>query len=50
MSDTELTCKDCGKPFVWTEKEQQFYKEKGFSEPKRCRDCRVIKKQARNGQ
>ncbi len=44
--DKELECIDCGDKFWWTEKEQQFYAEKGFSQPKRCVKCRAIKKQA----
>ena len=45
MGDKNLTCKDCGKEFVFTEGEQAFYKEKGFeNEPQRCPDCRRAKK------
>lgn len=45
MQDRTLTCKDCGKQFVWTAGEQQFYKDKGFdNEPTRCQDCRAKKK------
>ena len=41
MADKTLTCKDCGKEFVFTEGEQEFYKEKGFeNEPQRCAECR----------
>ena len=46
MADKNLTCKDCGKEFVFTEGEQAFYKEKGFeNEPQRCPDCRRARKQ-----
>jgi len=49
MEDKTLTCKDCGKEFVFTEGEQAFYKEKGFeNEPQRCADCRRAKKQQNN--
>jgi DNA-directed RNA polymerase subunit RPC12/RpoP len=49
MADKNLTCKDCGKEFVFTEGEQAFYKEKGFeNEPQRCPDCRRARKQQRN--
>jgi hypothetical protein len=48
MPDKNLTCKDCGKSFVFTEGEQAFYKEKGFeNEPQRCPDCRKARKQQR---
>lgn len=47
-ADKTLVCKDCGKEFVFTEGEQAFYEEKGFTnEPARCPDCRKAKKQAR---
>ena len=43
--DKTLICKDCGKEFVFTAGEQEFYAEKGFeNEPQRCRDCRQARK------
>jgi len=49
MADKTLVCKDCGKDFVFTEGEQQFYAEKGFTnEPTRCKDCRSAKKERFN--
>ena len=42
--DKVLVCKDCGKEFLFTEGEQEFYAEKGFNEPQRCKECRQIKK------
>ena len=43
--DKTLTCKDCGKEFVFTVGEQEFYAEKGLkNEPSRCRDCRQAKR------
>ena len=43
--DITLKCKDCGKEFVFTAGEQEFYAEKGFqNQPQRCRDCRNAKK------
>ena len=46
MADKTLTCRDCGNEFVFTEGEQEFYKEKGFeNEPTRCPACRKAKKQ-----
>lgn len=48
MEDKTLTCVDCGVEFVFTQGEQEFYAEKGFTnEPKRCPDCRKQKKQQR---
>lgn len=49
MADKVIKCKDCGTEFVFTEREQDFYKEKGFdNEPVRCADCRKKRKQQRN--
>ena len=47
MADKTFTCKDCGKEFVFTEGEQEFYREKGLqNEPQRCPECRKAKKAA----
>lgn len=48
MADKTLTCRDCGTNFTFTEGEQDFYNQKGYSEPTRCADCRAAKKAARN--
>ena len=49
MTDKTLVCKDCGKDFIFTEGEQQFYVEKGFTnEPTRCKECRTAKKERFN--
>jgi len=48
--DRQLTCMDCGQPFVFTAGEQEFYERKGFKEePKRCKNCREARKTRRNG-
>jgi hypothetical protein len=47
MEDKKLTCVDCGKEFIFTAREQEFYAQKGFSEPKRCKECREAKKAAK---
>jgi CxxC-x17-CxxC domain-containing protein len=45
FQDKTLVCVDCGKEFVWTKSEQEFYSSKGFDNPpKRCPDCRALKK------
>ncbi len=50
MSDQQITCSDCGSPFVFTASEQQFYESKGLSgPPKRCKPCRVARKSADGG-
>ena len=48
MADKIMTCRDCGTEFTFTEGEQAFYAQKGFSEPNRCPNCRAAKKAARN--
>ena len=49
MEDKTIVCKDCGKEFVFTVGEQEFYKEKGFdNEPVRCPECRKSRKQRFN--
>jgi CxxC-x17-CxxC domain-containing protein len=48
VADKTLTCSDCGVEFEFTEREQAFYAEKGFSEPRRCPSCRASRKAARN--
>lgn len=49
MEEKLLTCLDCGGEFPFTGEEQEFYASKGFSEPKRCKPCRDIKKQQKRG-
>ncbi len=49
MSDRSLTCRDCGQEFVFTLGEQEFYQQRGFSEPQRCPNCRSARKAQRNG-
>ena len=45
MEDITLVCKDCGKEFVFTVGEQEFFKEKGFeNDPVRCPECRKARK------
>lgn len=47
-TDKTIKCVDCGTEFVFTARDQAFYKEKGFTnEPKRCKACRDKKKQER---
>lgn len=38
--DKMLVCEDCKSQFIFDAGEQRFFKEKGFSEPKRCPRCR----------
>lgn len=37
-------CKECGEKFELTDQDLAWYKEKGFSEPKRCKSCRALRR------
>lgn len=49
MPDQELTCRDCGATFTFTEGEQEFYASKDLSAPQRCKACRQARKSQRSG-
>jgi hypothetical protein len=38
--DRLLNCEDCKSEFVFDAGEQKFFREKGFTDPKRCPKCR----------
>lgn len=45
FQDKTIKCIDCGAEFTFTARDQEFYKEKGFTnEPKRCKACRDKRK------
>ena len=44
MPDQILDCIDCKNQFEHTERDQEFYAERKFTPPKRCRNCRMKKK------
>ncbi|MHB1042397.1 MAG: zinc-ribbon domain containing protein [Eubacteriales bacterium] len=49
FEDRVLSCKDCGREFVFSVREQEFYAEKGFeNDPLRCPECRAARKSRRN--
>lgn len=49
-NDKNLNCKECGRDFVFTASEQDFYAEKGFTnEPGRCPECRAARKAESRG-
>ena len=48
FEDRTIACNDCGKDFVFSAEEQEFFSEKGFqNEPKRCVECRHSRKRER---
>lgn len=48
LKDKVIVCKDCNKEFTFTVREQEFYIEKNFSEPLRCKECRDKRKALKN--
>ena len=44
LKDKSLKCLSCEKDFIFTKGEQEFYLEKAFAEPRRCDDCRKLRK------
>jgi len=50
FTDKTLTCKDCGREFIFSASEQEFFAEKGFTnEPGRCPECRQARKSQGRG-
>lgn len=48
--DKTLRCRDCGRDFVFTAGEQEFYQLKGLmNAPSRCQECRTARKSQRSG-
>jgi hypothetical protein len=48
VPDRTLTCRDCQQEFTFTEGEQQFFAQRGFTEPTRCAECRRKRKMERD--
>lgn len=49
FTDKTLTCSDCGQEFTFSAEDQEFYSSRGFTEPKRCRSCRAMRRNDRDG-
>jgi CxxC-x17-CxxC domain-containing protein len=48
MQDKTLKCQDCGREFVFSASEQEFFAQKGFTnQPLRCPECRAARKAQR---
>jgi DNA replicative helicase MCM subunit Mcm2 (Cdc46/Mcm family) len=45
FTDMLIECKDCGRTFVVTSNEQSFFFEKHLAIPKRCPQCRQIRRE-----
>lgn len=48
MENIIIKCQDCGEEFIFTVNDQKFYQEKGFPQPKRCKNCRQARKIKQN--
>lgn len=46
--DTVKVCKDCGKHYILSESERDWFTEKGLKPPVRCKECRDKRKEKRN--
>jgi CxxC-x17-CxxC domain-containing protein len=50
FEDKILTCRDCGREFVFTSGEQEFYSSRGLMhEPRRCPECRTARRSSDGG-
>lgn len=51
MQDKTLVCRDCGREFVFSVGEQEFFLSRGLErEPSRCRECRSLRRRDRSGE
>ena len=49
FQDKVLMCRDCGAEFAFSANEQEFYAQKGFTNPPgRCKECRAVHKRNQN--
>lgn len=49
FQDKTLVCQDCQQEFVFDASSQQFFSERGFTDPKRCKACARKRKSEREG-
>lgn len=51
FQDITIVCKECGKDFVHTVRDQEFYDKMGFTnQPKFCFECRKARKARQNNE
>lgn len=48
--DQELECVDCRAKFLFSAGEQKFFTERQFTAPRRCKECRQARKQAKEAE
>lgn len=50
LADKTLVCRDCGKEFIFSGEEQEFYQSHDLqNEPRRCPECRTSRRRERSG-
>ena len=50
FTDKSLPCRTCGKDFIFTSGEQEYFQSHGLTnDPKRCANCRVVRRFVRSG-
>lgn len=49
MSDRKICCLDCGLEFNFSVKEQEFFEQKDFADPRRCPKCRIKRRELNYG-
>jgi CxxC-x17-CxxC domain-containing protein len=49
QGDQTLNCVDCGAQFTFSARDQQFYQERGYQAPRRCKTCRDKRKASGGG-
>ncbi len=47
MATILIKCSDCPTEFEFTDRDQAFFNDKGYTPPKRCKPCRIKAKEAR---
>ncbi len=47
FEDRTLVCEDCNEEWIFSADEQQFFNERGYQTPKRCKPCRQKRKMSR---
>jgi CxxC-x17-CxxC domain-containing protein len=45
--DRTIICQDCGQSFDFSADDQEFFAQKGYTDPKRCPSCRQARKAER---
>lgn len=44
-----LQCVDCKSSFIWTASEQEYFADRNYQQPKRCKMCREMRRKEKEG-